>query len=116
MRTVRWAHAALLAVVLPACAHGGSNENENPNTTSNKANQAVQQQPADTEWVLAQGGEAKTFRQRLRPVFLAATNSDVNTTYVLRQEVVVDAPTCDPWASKETTRCDLSEQVTNSMR
>ena len=65
MRTVRWAHAALLAVVLPACAHGGSNENENPNTTP--TNGAVQQRPADTEWVLAQGGEAKT--QRLRPVF-----------------------------------------------
>jgi hypothetical protein len=114
MRTVRWAHAALLAVVLPACAHGGSNENENPNTTPNKA--AVEQQPADSEWVLAQGGEAKSFRQRLRPAYLAATTSDLNTTYVLRQEVVADAPNCDPWAPASRERCDLSELVTNSMR
>lgn len=113
MRTVRWAHAALLAVVLPACAHGGSNENENPNTTSNKA---VEQQPASSEWVLAQGGEHKTFRQRLRPVFLAANTSDVNTTYALKQEVVVDGTSCNPWAAKESARCDLSEMVDVSIR
>ena len=119
MRNVRWAHAALLAVVLPACAHGGSNENENPNTTSNKAaheQPAVQQRPTDSEWILAQGGESKTFRQRLRPVFLAANTSDVNTTYALRQEVVVDAPSCDPWAVKEKARCDLEQMIDVSIR
>lgn len=122
MRNVRWAHAALLAVVLPACAHGGSNDNvENPSSSEDN-NPSVQQQPAEREWVLAQGGEvnttgeAKTFRQRLRPVFLAANTSDVNTTYALKSTVEVDAPSCDPWSAESEDRCDLSDIVTQSIR
>jgi hypothetical protein len=118
---VRWAHAALLAVVLPACAHGGSNESvENPATNTEDNPPAVQQQPADREWVLAQGGEtnattgeAKAYRQRIRPVFLAA--ADVNA-YVQESRVEAEAPNCDPWSGKSGESCDLSEMVTESLR
>jgi len=119
MRNVRWAHAALLAVVLPACAHGGSNETvENPATNTEDAHPTVQQQPANAEWVLAQGGEtntttteAKAYRQRVRPVFLAAADS-----YVQKSTVEADAPSCDPWSGEARERCDLSELVTQSIR
>ena len=113
MKNVRWAHAALLAVVLPACAHTSSNELENPATVQTDDGQP-QHVPAESDWT-AQGGETPS-THRLRPMFLAATTSDVNTTYVLRQEVIVDAPSCDPWSADAQGRCDLSDMVTTSIR
>ena len=114
MTNVRWAHAALLAVVLPACAHTSSSEVENPATVQNDDGQP-QHVPAESDWT-AQSGESRHTHATLRPVFLAASNSDVHTTYALKQLVMVDAPSCDPWSAGVEGRCDLSELVTTSIR
>ena len=112
MRHVRWAHAALLAVVLPACAHTSQNEVQNPASVHEDSEPT--HVPADSEWTAS----ADTTKRPsfMRRVFLASTTSDVNTSYPLRQEVTVDGPTCDPWSAEPRSRCDLSAMVDTSIR
>jgi hypothetical protein len=115
MRNVRWAHAALLAVVLPACAHTSQNEVEHPGTVQGDDSRP-EHIPAESDWTAKVDGKA-TAAQRVRPIFLAANNtSDQNTTYPLKQSVIVDAPSCDPWSADAVGRCDLSDMVTTSIR
>ena len=114
MRNLRWAHAALLAVALPACAHTSQNEVQNPADVQGDDEQP-QHIPADSDWT-AKADPRGTSSQRLRPVFLAASTSDVNTTYPLRQTVIADAPSCDPWSAEVGERCDLSDMVNTSIR
>jgi hypothetical protein len=115
MRNVRWAHAALLAVVLPACAHTSQTEVESPASAQTEDSQPSHV-PADSDWTASADATKPQSAQSMRRVFLASTSSEFNTTYPLRQEVVVDAPSCDPWSADQKERCDLSEMATTSIR
>ena len=113
MRNVRWAHAALLAVVLPACAAQTSQtEVENPASVQTEDSEPTHV-PADSEWTASVDGTKKQSAQSMRRVFLASA-SDFSTTYPAPQEVIVDAPTCDPWSADVKGRCDLDEMVNES--
>jgi hypothetical protein len=117
MRNVRWAHAALLAVVLPACAHTSQNEVQNPASVQNEDSEPTHV-PADSEWTASADETKKQSAKSARRVFLASTSSDFNNPNnpnpLRQEEVVVDAPSCDPWSADATERCDLDEMVATS--
>ena len=115
MKNLRWANAALLAVVLPACAHTSQTEVENPASVQTEDSQPTHV-PADSEWTASAEETKRQSAKSARRVFLASTSSDFNNPNPLRQEeeVVVDAPSCDPWSADATERCDLDEMVATS--
>lgn len=110
MKNVRWAQAALLAVVLPACAHTSSGQVAN---ASNVEAQAGHDQSAQHDGALAANG-VQSSGQPTRRVYLAS-GSGINEHNYVRTGVVADGVSCDAWSADPNKQCDISHLVARSI-